>query len=68
MSEARSRPKGDWTEDEVAREEAATRARVARDRKADPAENVRVAAALARFANRVADAAEAARRDGRARS
>lgn len=58
---------GPWTAQEIAREVAATKARVARDRNADPAENVRATAALARFANRVADAAEAARRDGRAR-
>jgi hypothetical protein len=68
MAKARSQPRGEWTDAEIAREEAATRARVGRDRKAGPAENVRAAAALARFANRVADAAEAARRDGSARS
>ena len=67
MSETQSRPKGPWTADELAREAAATAARSERDRKAGAAENVR-AAALARFANRVADAAAAARRDGRARS
>lgn len=63
-----SRHTGDWTDEEVEREEAATRARTARDREAGPGENVRAAAALARFANRVADAAETARRDGSARS
>lgn len=68
MPDERPRPKGRWSEEEIAREDAATRARVARDRRADPAENVRGAAALARFANRIADAAAAARRDGRARS
>jgi hypothetical protein len=68
MAKARAQPRGDWTDAEIAREEATTRERVARDRKSGPAENVRAAAALARFANRVADAAEAARRDGRARS
>jgi hypothetical protein len=67
MTDQQSRPSGRWTAEEVAREEAAASARVARDRAAGPAENLRAAAALARFANRVADAA-AARRDGRARS
>ena len=56
-----SRHAGDWTAEEAKLEDAATRARTARDRTAGPAENVRAAAALARFANRVADAAEAAR-------
>lgn len=62
-----TRPTGSWSAEEIAREQSAANARVARDRRATPAENVRAAAALARFANRVADAAEAARRDGRAR-
>jgi hypothetical protein len=64
----RPRPTGPWTPEEIAREEAAAKARVARDRKSGPAQNVRAAGAVARFADRVADAAEAARRDGRARS
>jgi hypothetical protein len=68
MSEAQSRPAGPWTDEEIAHEESATRARTERDREAGAAENVRAAAALARFANRVADAAASARRDGRARS
>jgi hypothetical protein len=68
MSEARSRPAGRWTDEEIAREESVTRARVARNRETGAAENVRAAAALARFANRVADAAASARRDGSARS
>jgi hypothetical protein len=68
MSEPRSRPDGPWTDEEIAREEAASRARVERDRQAGAAENVRAATALARFANRVADAAASARRDGSARS
>lgn len=62
----RSRPGGPWTAAEVAREEAATAERLARDRQRSPAANVHAAAALARFANRVADAAEKARRDGSA--
>jgi hypothetical protein len=68
MSKKQPRQVREWTNDEVAREAAANRGRAARDRQAGPADNVKAAAALARFANRVADAAEAARRDGSSRS
>jgi hypothetical protein len=68
MADARSHPTGAWTDDEIEREERATRARLARDREAGAAKNVRAAAALGRFANRVADAAASSRRDGSARS
>lgn len=68
MTEADKRPIGQWTADEAAREEAATSARIERDRQLGAEQNVRAAAALARFANRVADAAASARQDGSARS
>jgi hypothetical protein len=57
------RRSGEWTAEEVAREQAAGRARVARARARGAEANVKEAAALARFANRVAAAAETARRD-----
>lgn len=53
---------GAWTAEEVAREQAATRSRLARARDRGAAHNVRESAVLARFANRVAAAAESARR------
>ena len=56
-----SRP-GAWTAQEIARERAAAAARVARARERGPEANLKEAAALARFANRVAAAAAAARR------
>jgi len=56
---------GEWTPEEVAREQAASRARVARARARGPEANLKEAAALARFANRIAAAAEAARRHDR---
>jgi hypothetical protein len=54
---------GEWTAEEVARERAAAGARIARARARGAEANVKEAAALARFANRVAAAAETARRD-----
>lgn len=56
---------GEWTAQEVARERAATEARIARARARGAEANLKEAAALARFANRVAAAAEAARRHDR---
>jgi hypothetical protein len=53
----------EWTAEEVAREQAAAGARVARARARGAEANVKEAAALARFANRVAAAAEIARSD-----
>ena len=55
-------PMGAWTEHETARERAAVDARMARARERGPEANLKEAAALARFANRVAAAAAAARR------
>jgi len=57
-----------WSDEEVARDAAAATARARRDRQQGAAANVAAAGALARFANRVAEAAELARRDERARS
>jgi hypothetical protein len=68
MDDLHGRPSGDWSDEEIARDAAAARARAKRDRQAGAAANVTGAAALARFANRVAEAAEVARRDERARS
>ena len=51
-----------WTADEVAREQRATERRLARARARGPQASVKEAAALARFANKVAAAAAAARR------
>jgi hypothetical protein len=65
MSEgAQSKPSraGAWTAQEVARERAAAAARMARANERGPEANLKEAAALARFANRVAAAAAAARR------
>jgi hypothetical protein len=56
------KPTGEWTSEEVAREKAARSARSARARARGAEANVQEAAALARFANRVASAAEIARR------
>jgi hypothetical protein len=61
-ADRKRRPKGEWTSEEVAREQAADRARSARARARGAEANVHEAAALARFANRVAAAAEIARR------
>jgi len=57
----RARP-GAWTEEEIARERAAADARMTRARERGPEANLKEAAALSRFANRVAVAAAAARR------
>jgi hypothetical protein len=56
------KPTGEWTAEEVAREQEATSARNARARARGAEANVKEAAALARFANRVSAAAETARR------
>ncbi|MGH2916979.1 MAG: hypothetical protein ACRDLS_00020 [Solirubrobacteraceae bacterium] len=60
-----ARPAGDWTPEELARERAATQARLERARARGAEVNLKEAAALARFANKVAAAAEDARRDER---
>jgi len=62
---ADSKRTGKWTPEEVAREQAASRARVARSRARGAEANLKEAAALARFANKVAAAAETARRHDR---
>ena len=61
-AESRSPRTGAWTEDEIAREQAAAAARMGRARDRGPEANVKEAAALTRFANKVAAAAAAARR------
>jgi len=52
----KAKPKGAWTPEEIARNERATRAQVARDRARGVGANLEEAAALARFANRFAEA------------
>ena len=61
-AQSRSPRTGAWTEHEIAREQAAAAARMARARDRGPEANVKEAAALTRFANKVAAAAAAARR------
>ena len=58
----KARPKGPWTAEEVAREERANRAQVERDRARGVSANLEEAAALARFANRFAEAFRHVRR------
>ncbi len=62
ISETKRLRAGAWTEQEVARERAAADARATRARKRGAEANIKEAAALSRFANRVAAAAAAARR------
>ncbi len=52
----KAKPKGPWTPEEMARNERATSAQVARDRARGVSANLEEAAALARFANRFAEA------------
>jgi hypothetical protein len=56
------KPKGPWTPAEIAREERANRAQVAHDRARGMSTNLEESAALARFANRFAQAFRHARR------
>jgi hypothetical protein len=60
MREMAARPKaksqGQWTPEEIARDERATSEQVARDRARGMGANLEEAAALARFANRFAGA------------
>ena len=58
----KAKPRGPWTPEEVARNERARMVQVARDRARDVGANLEEAAALARFANRFADAFKHARR------
>jgi hypothetical protein len=55
------KPKGPWTPEEIAREERANRAQVTLDRARGTSTNLEEAAALARFANRFAQAFRHAR-------
>jgi hypothetical protein len=57
----KAKPKGAWTAEEIARNERATRAQVTRDRERGIGANLEEAAALARFANRFAEAFRHAR-------
>jgi hypothetical protein len=50
------KPRGPWTPEEIAREEAVTRARVLEDHKRGVTVNLEEAAALTRAANTIADA------------
>ncbi|MGH8733332.1 MAG: hypothetical protein ACREVB_06585 [Burkholderiales bacterium] len=61
-AQGRPSPPGVWTEREIERERAAAAWRLARARERGPGANVKAAGALARFANKVAAAAAAARR------
>jgi hypothetical protein len=58
----KARPKGPWTPEEIARNERADKAQVAHDRARGVGTNLEEAAALARFANRFAEAFRDARR------
>jgi hypothetical protein len=58
----KAKPRGPWTAEEIARNERATRARVARDRKRGVSANLDEAVALTRFANRFAEAFRHAKR------
>lgn len=53
---SKAKPKGQWTPEEIARNERATSEQVARDRARGVSANLQEAAALARFANRFAEA------------
>jgi hypothetical protein len=55
------KPRGPWTPEEIAREEAVTRARVLEDRKRGVTANIEEAAALTRAANVIAEAFKHAR-------
>jgi hypothetical protein len=57
----KARPKGPWTPEEIARNERANKAQVAHDRARGVSVNLEEAAALARFANRFAEAFRHAR-------
>ncbi len=57
----KGKPRGPWTAEEIAREERANRAQVVHDRARGESKNLEEAAALARFANRFAEAFRHAR-------
>jgi hypothetical protein len=56
-----TKPRGPWTPEEIARNERANQAQVAHDRARGVSANLTEAAALARFANRFAEAFRHAR-------
>jgi hypothetical protein len=58
----KSKPKGPWTPEEIARNERVAQARVARDRKHGVSVNLEEGIAQTRFANRFAEAFRDARR------
>jgi hypothetical protein len=55
-AEQKAKPRGPWTREEIERNERAQRAQVVRDRARGVGANLEEAAALARFANRFAEA------------
>jgi hypothetical protein len=59
---SKARPKGQWTREEVERNERVAKARAARDRKRGIQVNLEDGVALTRFANRFAEAFRDARR------
>ncbi|MGH2881075.1 MAG: hypothetical protein ACRDK4_15885 [Solirubrobacteraceae bacterium] len=61
MDEPHRKPTGPWTPQEIARHERADLAQVAHDRARGVSANLSEAAALARFANRFAEAFRHAR-------
>jgi len=58
----KAKPKGPWTPEEIARNERANQAQVARDRARGVSANLEETVALTRFANRFAEAFKDARR------
>ena len=58
----KTRPRGPWTAEEIARHERANRAQVERDRARGVSANLEEAVALTRFANRFANAFRHVRR------
>ncbi len=57
----KAKPRGPWTPEEIARNERAVKARVARDSARGPSANLEDVIALSRFANRFAEAFRDAR-------
>ncbi|HYM54736.1 MAG TPA: hypothetical protein VES97_05195 [Solirubrobacteraceae bacterium] len=57
----KAKPRGPWTPEEIERNERAQRAQLAPDRARGAGANIEEAAALARFANRFAEAFRHAR-------
>jgi hypothetical protein len=60
-STPKAKPRGPWTPEEIERNERANRAQVEHDRARGVSTNLKEAAALARFANRFAEAFRHAR-------